>query len=205
MTLAARVVARCRWHSRGQGVDRGSEDRCCGWENLRLRPAIALCPHDGRGPSSNCSGRIPNSHPVDVESAADRKDTLAVGAGGSNRVHLVRGKRGSGPSRWVRHDPRIWLGCRRHFARTIPFRLFPSGTQTFEPSPRVRAESTGVHQRVRATHRVALTLLDALDSNPRGLARSQTTRPSVVPRKTRTAVSGVATKWTREPPLTPPM
>lgn len=151
MILAARVVARCRWHSRGQGVDRGSEDRCCGWENLRLRPAIALCPHDGRGPSSNCSGLLPHSHPVDVESAADRKDTLAVGAGGSNRVHLVRGKRGSGPSRWVRHDPRISLGCRRHFARTIPFRLFPSGTQTFEPSPRVRAESTGVHSRNRET------------------------------------------------------
>ena len=42
--------------------------------------------------------------------------------------------------------PRIRLGSRRLFARVIPFRLFPSGTQTFEPSPGVRAESTGGHQ-----------------------------------------------------------
>ena len=143
--LAARVVVRRRWHSRGQVVDRGSEGRCCGWGNLRLRPVIALCPHDGRGLSSTCSGLLPHRHSVNVESAADRKDTLAVGASGSNRVHFVRGKRGSGSSRWVRHDPRIWLGCRWFFARATPFRLLPRGTQPFQPLPRVRAESTGVH------------------------------------------------------------
>lgn len=145
--LAARVVVRRRWHSRGQVVGRGSEGRCCGWGNLRLRPVIALCPHDGRGLSSTCSGLLPHRHSVNVESAADRKDTLAVGASGSNRVHFVRGKRGSGSSRWVRHDPRIWLGCRWFFARATPFRLLPRGTQPFQPLPRVRAESTGVHVR----------------------------------------------------------
>ncbi len=144
--LAARVVVRRRWHSRGQVVGRGSEGRCCGWGNLRLRPVIALCPHDGRGLSSTCSGLLPHRHSVNVESAADRKDTLAVGASGSNRVHFVRGKRGSGSSRWVRHDPRIWLGCRWFFARATPFRLLPRGTQPFQPLPRVRAESTGVHR-----------------------------------------------------------
>lgn len=145
--LAARVVVRRRWHSRGQVVGRGSEGRCCGWGNLRLRPVIALCPHDGRGLSSTCSGLLPHRHSVNVESAADRKDTLAVGASGSNRVHFVRGKRGSGSSRWVRHDPRIWLGCRWFFARATPFRLLPRGTQPFQPLPRVRAESTGVHSK----------------------------------------------------------
>lgn len=145
MILAARVVVRRRWHSCGQEFDRGSEDRCCGWENLRLRPAIALCPHDGRGLGSTCSGILPHSHAVDVESAADRKDAFAVGAGGSNCVHFVWGKRRSRTSRWVQHHPRLGFRWSGLLSFDAPLCLIPRGTQPFQPLPRVRAESTGFH------------------------------------------------------------
>lgn len=88
---------------------------------------------------------LPHGHPADLEPSGDRHGALSIGARGSNLVHFVRRQWCSRSPRWVRHDPRIWLGCRRLFARAILFRLFPRGTQPFQSLPRVRAESTGLH------------------------------------------------------------
>lgn len=90
---------------------------------------------------------LPHGHPADLEPSGDRHGALSIGAQGSNLVHFVRRQWCSRSPRWVRHDPRIWLGCRRFFARAILFRLFPRGTQPFQSLPRVRAESTGLHVR----------------------------------------------------------
>ena len=102
--------------------------------------------HDRFGPSV-ASRLLPHGASVDSEAFRNRAGGLVITPRCSDRVHFLRRQRCSRPSRWVQHHPRIWLGCLRLFARTIPFRLLPRGAQPDQPLPCVRAEFTGVHVR----------------------------------------------------------
>lgn len=100
-------------------------------------------------PSQQVLGMRPHGHSVDVEPAADRDHAVTVLSGGSDRVYFLGPQWCLSPSRWVRHHPRLGFRPLWSLPPDAQSRLLPRGTQSLQPLPRVRGESTGVHDHHR--------------------------------------------------------